>query len=181
MTDADRNVSKPASVTVVSAAAPSAPSGLALSAEGMAVDLDWNANPEPNIAGYRLWRHGAPVHTTQLLTGLTAHASDNTLYANRVLDGRDWTYWSPNTVAGAWLTLSWPEARLVNEVIVQWYSADFRLTISKSRHGSNNSGCGSLRYGKMRRRNIAFRCRNPTSPRRYDSFCGALTERSGPA
>ena len=126
MTDADRNVSKPASVTVVSAAAPSAPSGLALSAEGMAVDLDWNANPEPNIAGYRLWRHGAPVHTTQLLTGLTAHASDNTLYANRVLDGRDWTYWSPNTVAGAWLTLSWPEARLVNEVIVQWYSADFQ-------------------------------------------------------
>jgi subtilase family serine protease/fibronectin type 3 domain-containing protein/flagellar hook assembly protein FlgD/Tol biopolymer transport system component len=126
LTDPDNNISKPATVTVVSAVAPSPPTGLMLSVDDMTVDLTWNANPEPDIAGYRVWRNGTPVHAAQPLTGLAANASDNTFYAARVLDDQDRTYWYPNTIAGTWLALSWPQARLVNAVEVRWYSADYQ-------------------------------------------------------
>jgi fibronectin type 3 domain-containing protein/WD40 repeat protein len=126
LTDQDGNISKPATVTVVSAAAPSPPTGLRLSVDDRTVDLTWNPNPEPDIAGYRVWHNGMPIHPTQPLTGLTADASDNAVYADRVLDNRDWTYWTPNTITGTWLALSWPRAHLVNEVEIQWYSTDYQ-------------------------------------------------------
>ena len=126
LTDSFDNRSKPATATVISAMAPSPPTGLTLAVDGLAVDLTWNPNPETNIAGYRLWRNGAPVHAAQPLTGLTAHTSEHAFYPDRVLDHRDQTYWYPHTIAGAWLALSWPQASLVSEVEVRWYSADYQ-------------------------------------------------------
>ena len=66
--DTDGNISKPASVRVVSAAAPAAPTDLtAILPDASHVELAWAVNPEPDLIGYRPFRNGAA-----LLTDITA-------------------------------------------------------------------------------------------------------------
>ncbi len=53
--------SKEASVTVVNGPVPSPPQGLAGTVSGLDVSLTWEANPEADLLGYRLFRDGEPV------------------------------------------------------------------------------------------------------------------------
>ncbi len=59
--DAAGNRSRTTVLVVVRGAPPTAPTGLATSVSGSDVALHWNANPEPNVVGYRLLRDGADV------------------------------------------------------------------------------------------------------------------------
>ncbi|MGE3540694.1 MAG: CARDB domain-containing protein [Candidatus Tectimicrobiota bacterium] len=89
--------SKPATLTIVLAQAPSPPTGLTVAVSGTSTSLSWQANPEADIVGYRLWRDGAPVLADLLL-----------------IDG---------TLSAGGRLLTWPEARQVTRAQVQWASA----------------------------------------------------------
>jgi hypothetical protein len=60
--------SAPACVTPVDRFAPAAPKGLAIVATTGAMNLIWDANPEPDVAGYLVLRGESPGDTLQPLT-----------------------------------------------------------------------------------------------------------------
>ncbi len=129
LTDTSGNTSNPVSVRVTSAPPPSPPTGLSATAVHPLIDLAWKTNPEPNIAGYRLWRNGLPVLANRPLTGLTAHASVNAPSATKVLDDNNSTYWSPSgSTEGAWVSMTWPEPRQLQQVKLQWYSGFYQAS-----------------------------------------------------
>lgn len=68
VTDAAGNVSNPAVVSIGRGDAISAPTGLLANVTGFDVALSWNANPEPFVAGYRVYRDGVGVNST-LISG----------------------------------------------------------------------------------------------------------------
>ncbi|MDJ0852191.1 MAG: CARDB domain-containing protein [Myxococcota bacterium] len=55
------NRSRPTLLKVARGDPPSAPTGLTTSASGFDVTASWNANPEPNVIGYQLFRDGESV------------------------------------------------------------------------------------------------------------------------
>jgi hypothetical protein len=55
-------------VTYGDATAPAAPTGLAAAVDGGSVRLTWTASPEPDLAGYHVWRDGARLTSTLVLT-----------------------------------------------------------------------------------------------------------------
>ncbi|MEJ2347133.1 MAG: FlgD immunoglobulin-like domain containing protein, partial [Gammaproteobacteria bacterium] len=135
LTDADGNVSKPASMSVTQGAAPSQPTGLTATASGYDVSLSWNPNPETDIVGYRVFRDGQSLLPDAPATGLTATASSYYSYyyyyyfppAN-VLNGNTNNYWAPdvttaNPVDGQWLSVKLQNAQIIKQVILQWYSS----------------------------------------------------------
>ncbi len=132
LTDAAGNVSKDASVSVISGSAPSPPTGLvAVAPTSTQVELSWNANPEPNIAGYRPFRDGEAVLPDSTITGVSATASSQThsgVAPSRAVDGNVGTYWAPRVIAGfqplagQWLELSWASPLIVSQVNITWFS-----------------------------------------------------------
>ncbi|MBI4423814.1 MAG: PQQ-binding-like beta-propeller repeat protein [Elusimicrobia bacterium] len=64
----------------------SAPTGLVLEAppEGGALALSWQANPEPDIAGYRVYRDGKPLAVAEGLSRLDSGLTDGATYTYRV-------------------------------------------------------------------------------------------------
>ncbi len=121
LTDAEGNVSKDAVATVVSAEPPSAPTGLTAVATNLIIDLTWNANPEPDIAGYLLRRQGQPVLPNEIMSDATADASSRMYDAEWVLDDNAYTDWEPDgDEQGQWLALMWPGARLVSQIELHW-------------------------------------------------------------
>ncbi len=112
LTDAMGNRSKPAIVTVTLAQPPSQPTGLAAAVHDTTVSFTWNANPEADVVGYRLWRNGTPVLAERDVTEMAS-------------------------VSG--LMLTWPEPRQVTRVQIQWASAaqrasDFDLEAWSGQH-----------------------------------------------
>lgn len=131
MTDSVGNVSKSASVTVVSGTAPAKPTGLTAVATGYNVALAWNANPETNVIGYRVFRNGQALLPDAPMTDLTATASTEWSAASDAVDFNINSYWSPITfdgqpAAGQWLALSWPEPRIVSQVTLAWNYVEAR-------------------------------------------------------
>ncbi|HEY5865783.1 MAG TPA: Ig-like domain-containing protein, partial [Candidatus Tectomicrobia bacterium] len=101
LTDAVGNRSKPATVTVTLAQPPSQPTGLAAVVHDTTISFTWNANPEADVVGYRLWRNGTPVLADRDVTEMAS-------------------------VSGFMLT--WPELRQVTRVQIQWASATQRAS-----------------------------------------------------
>jgi flagellar hook assembly protein FlgD len=66
LVDADGHRSKPAWAVIVSAAPPGSPSGFGATVTDLRVALSWDANPEPNIVGYRLTHRGEGVSSSIL-------------------------------------------------------------------------------------------------------------------
>ena len=101
LTDAVGNRSKPVTVTVTLAQPPSQPTGLVAAVHDTTISFTWNANPEADVVGYRLWRNGTPVLANRDVTEMAS-------------------------VSG--LMLTWPELRQVTQVQIQWASAAQRAS-----------------------------------------------------
>ncbi len=125
--DAQGNRSRAATVRVLRGVPPSTPTGLALAAAGHEVTASWNANPEPDVVGYRLW------YRDQALLGETAIAdvesvdSDGDFQGPFATDGDPQTgwmhytsYWSQAHVERHALILSLPSARWVSGMSLDW-------------------------------------------------------------
>lgn len=135
-TDGVGNQSKTASLGVISATPPSAPTGLTASMSGTDVVLSWNSNPAGDVViGYRAFRDGSAVlaeATVADFNDLTASSQeDSTTGANQAFDSNSFTFWAPATsstspAAGQWIAARWPESRLLDRVEVVWASAERR-------------------------------------------------------
>ncbi|MEZ5332102.1 MAG: CARDB domain-containing protein [Thermoanaerobaculia bacterium] len=120
-TDPAGNVSKDAFVPLDVATPPSAPTGLAASADGLDVDLSWNPNPEPDLLGYRPHREGEPLLPDVLADDLAATSSEGA--ADEAVDGDPETSWWVNDpTEGKWLEISWPGERIVTSCTLVWVS-----------------------------------------------------------
>lgn len=127
--DAEDNVSKGASVTVVSGALPSAPVDVvAESPGGLDVSLNWTENPAPeNVIGYRPFRNGEAVlpDTDRDFSGATASSFFYSPPANAV-DSDPTTYWAPaifdgSPVDGQWLEAEIDEPAVIAGLLVRWW------------------------------------------------------------
>jgi len=131
LTDSAGNISKDATVIVVQGQAPSQPTGLTAAAAGFDVSLTWNANPETDIVGYRIFRNGESLLPDVPVTGITATASDNPTIAFRAVDNSTGTFWPTNNstikpAAGQWLAVTLPTPQLVSQLSIQWWNATYR-------------------------------------------------------
>ncbi|MBO9664190.1 CARDB domain-containing protein [Dokdonella sp.] len=94
VTDDDGNVSVPGEVWMDRGAAPSTPTGLQVGVDDHRVTASWNANPEPDVIGYRVFRDGRAVAPDA--TGgfpLTA-TSDGCCDVGNLVDGDPATVWN---------------------------------------------------------------------------------------
>lgn len=123
--DAAGNTSKTAEKTVTLGNAPSKPTAVNASAAGYDVTVNWAANPETNIIGYRVFRNDQPLLPLTQITGVTATASSSAYEyyygASKAIDGDPNTYWYPASLEGEWLAVSWTGNKLVSRVSVSWY------------------------------------------------------------
>lgn len=126
--DAPGNVSKTTQKTVTYGIAPSQPTGVTASVAGFDVTVNWAANPEADIIGYRVFRKAQALLPITPITGLTTTAS-STAYeyyygASKAIDGNLNTYWIPannaNGIEGEWIALSWTGSQLVSRVTITW-------------------------------------------------------------
>ncbi|MDX2000453.1 MAG: CARDB domain-containing protein, partial [Thermoanaerobaculia bacterium] len=122
LTDAAGNRSKAATLYVVNAVRPSAPTGLAATAGVNRIDLTWNPNPEANLRGYRAFRDGEAIGTQEnRVTPVTATASSAATPASRAVDGSATTFWAPNTpIIGQTITFQLPSSRIVTRIEADW-------------------------------------------------------------
>jgi uncharacterized repeat protein (TIGR01451 family) len=128
--DGDGNVSKPASVSVVSGELPSAPVGvLAESSGGFDVTLAWTENPPAeNVIGYRPFRNGEAVlpDTDVPFSGATASSFFYSPPSNAVDTDRT-SYWAPgifdgSPVDGEWLEAEIDEAAIAAGLVIEWWT-----------------------------------------------------------
>jgi len=125
VTDADGNISRAAETWITSGSAPATPTGLAAGVSGQEVTLSWNANPESNIAGYRLFRRDYPVLPEAEIADLTASSEPDDA-PSAAIDGDPDTYWLSTTgfyydeVEGVWLELASATPRQITSVHLQW-------------------------------------------------------------
>lgn len=125
--DEQGNSSRIATVQLLRGEPPSAPTGLALAAASHQVTASWNANPEPDVVGYRLW------HRDQALLGETEIADVESVdswgdfQGQFATDGDPQTgwmqytsYWSQDDVDRHVLILSLPSARWVSGMSLDW-------------------------------------------------------------
>ncbi|MGE3972169.1 MAG: Ig-like domain-containing protein [Porticoccaceae bacterium] len=126
VTDADQNVSRVAEAWVSSGSPPSAPTGLALSVIDHEVTATWNANPEPDVVGYRLFRRDFPALVERDLDDLSVVAAQPADAPQAAIDGDPATAWAANSwfVAGpledVWLELTTAEPRQISALSLSW-------------------------------------------------------------
>ncbi|HEX5057349.1 MAG TPA: CARDB domain-containing protein [Gammaproteobacteria bacterium] len=128
LSDAAGNISNPASITAVRGTAPSQPTGLTGSADDDLVSLNWNANPEADIAGYRVYNSdGVPLAGIEFVEDTTATASSqssSSFRASNAVDGQPGTEWRPASFQSSpWLAVALDEPRLVSSLQLQWSSS----------------------------------------------------------
>lgn len=119
-------------VVVVYNEPPATPTGLAASVENYNVNLAWNANTEPDLSGYNIYRNGEKVNAPIPVTSGTVTVSSS--YYNPpsyAFDGNPGTYWESPYSYGPfnplWWELDLPSAELINQVEVRWGSgADYQ-------------------------------------------------------
>lgn len=92
LTDHDSNISRSAVAWVVSGSDPSAPTGLAAAVHNHHVTATWNANPEPDSVGYRLFRNDFPVLVERDLDDLVTIGSPD-FGSELAVDGDPQTAW----------------------------------------------------------------------------------------
>lgn len=122
--DAEGNRSRPVSRSLLAGEAPSAPTGLGATVADLDVSLVWNANPEPDLLGYRLVRDGVPVLDDPVVDDFDHLVASSerapTESAASAVDGDLLTFWRPALVANQWLELGWPDARVVQRIRLDW-------------------------------------------------------------
>lgn len=128
VTDAGGNRSRSAEIWVDRGGIPAAPTGLAASVVDYDVTLNWNANSESDLLGYRVFRNGqvlaadAPIAETPTATSSAGQNPGN------AVDGNPTTYWlastsyadpdaSPNDPA---LEIDWSQLRVITAVNLNW-------------------------------------------------------------
>jgi flagellar hook assembly protein FlgD/fibronectin type 3 domain-containing protein len=116
--DSAGNISNAATFHVLRGDPPASPTGLQGSVSGQTISLQWAANTESNLFGYRVNLNGTDV--PQVATGATATASSTqpqyywwqTNYSPyQVTDGNANTGWSPDNsqpAKGQWIALNYP-------------------------------------------------------------------------
>lgn len=126
VTDDEGNVSVPGEVWMERGAVPSTPTGLQVGVDDHRVTASWNANPEPDVIGYRVFRDGRAVAPDA--TGgfpLTA-TSDGCCDVGNLVDGDPATVWNnswwspqePERDPAA--VIAFDEARYVAGVQLAW-------------------------------------------------------------
>jgi len=126
VTDAEQNTSREAVAWVSTGALPSAPTGLAVAVNDHQVTASWNANPEPDVIGYRLFRRDSPALVERDLTDLTVSAAQPIDAPEAAIDGDPATAWAGSTwfyggpLADVWLELSSAEPRQISALSLSW-------------------------------------------------------------
>ncbi len=131
VTDADGNRSRPATIDMDRAERPAAPTGLNAIVDDHEVGLDWLANSEPDILGYRVIRNGQAAPMDAPLSLPITAASTAGYGAEDTIDGDPETAWvvsdfefdQNNPAADPALELSWSEQRIVAAINLTWSSA----------------------------------------------------------
>ena len=130
VTDSAGNISRGSGmVVVVYNEAPSAPTELITSVENYNVDLSWNPNSEPDVAGYNLFREGDKVNLPLAVTSgsLLASSSYSSNVPSRAFDSNPSTYWgsyrSYGTFTPAWWEIDLPSPELINHMEIHWGSS----------------------------------------------------------
>jgi uncharacterized repeat protein (TIGR01451 family) len=127
MEDAAGNRSKPAQVRIVAGDVPQPPQGLTATVAGLDVDLAWDADPEPDLLGYRLFRDGAPVAAAEIgdFDELLASTELSPFHgAEAAVDGDPETFWWPAAASDQWIELGWPGLRVITGVEIDWLLLD---------------------------------------------------------
>jgi len=128
-TDIDGNISKPSDmVVVVYNEPPGAPVGLAASVEDFNVSLAWDANTEPDILGYNLYRVGKKVNKSMVVeSGSVTAPSQFGYWGSNAFDSDPSTYWlsfdrreDGGIFYTAWWELELPSPELISHLEIQW-------------------------------------------------------------
>ncbi|HVS66651.1 MAG TPA: FlgD immunoglobulin-like domain containing protein [Thermoanaerobaculia bacterium] len=131
LTDDEGHRSRIGTVPIVSIAPPEAPAGLAATVDGFDVSLEWDPNPEPDLAGYLLRRGGEPVEPARLAPLVAAVDSQRGAeVAPLAIDGSSSTSWIPITPSSGgaleppvWIEVELDRARVLTGVELEWYDA----------------------------------------------------------
>lgn len=124
--DAQGNVSRAATVRIDRGVVPSVPSGLELTLDDHQVMFRWDANPEPDIIGYRVFRNGMAHEPDQLLGEIPLASSDQGGDPAAAVDSDPSTAWHAWVIDGdpegptPELELAWVEPRIVTAVELSW-------------------------------------------------------------
>jgi subtilase family serine protease/flagellar hook assembly protein FlgD/fibronectin type 3 domain-containing protein len=133
VTDDGGNSSRPAELWVDRGNVPAVPTGAAASVDDHSVHLAWNANVEPEVLGYRVFRDGHTTAADIALSELPTASTVGGLDPGLAVDGNPQTAWqaygvftdpdaSPNDPA---LELAWPQPHLITAASLRWLTDEF--------------------------------------------------------
>lgn len=126
VTDSLGNVSKPSdTIFVAYGKAPAVPTGLIANVQGKDVTLNWDANSEPDILGYYIYRDGTRLMSWHEVQPNQASASSEDMPAVNAIDNHSDTFWSSSyssdgTFTPVWWQMILPSPELVNRVYLNW-------------------------------------------------------------
>jgi choice-of-anchor A domain-containing protein len=123
--DAAGNTSRHAKPHVMVGDRPSAPTGVAGTVSGRDATITWNANPEPDIAGYFVAINGMPDSSTASIDSAAASSEDPNSPASGAIDGYYWSGWAPAVGDTApWIEAHLASPQLVTYISLQWDNGD---------------------------------------------------------
>ncbi len=129
VTDADGNRSRSSEVWVDRGAVPAAPTGISADVNDHDVVVSWNANSEPDLLGYRVFRDGLAVQQDAALGEVpTATDSGDSSNPGNAVDGDPVTYWSAYTTYSdpdaspddPALEIDWTQPRIITAINLNW-------------------------------------------------------------
>lgn len=179
VTDTDGNVSRVAEAWVSSGSPPSAPTGLALSVIDHEVTATWNANPEPDVVGYRLFRRDSSALAERDLDDLSVAAAQPADAPEAAIDGDPATAWAANSwfaagpIEDVWLELETAEPRQISALGLTWLNgrkpAAFEVQAYSGRAWARIAAVASVQDAQILRLEAPYRTRRirivPTAAR----------------
>jgi hypothetical protein len=128
VTDSSGNASRPADLWIDRGLVPAMPHGLAATIDDHRVELDWFANAESDLLGYRVFRNEQPLAPDRLLGELPVATSERG-DASAAVDGNAQSYWDVEVLDGAAeapddpsIELAWVEPRIIVAVDLDWFA-----------------------------------------------------------
>lgn len=122
--DAHGNLSKPATIGLMVAEAPAAPTNLIV--EQMIdyqAHMRWDTNPELDIAGYRPYRDGEPMLASETVMPISAEASSHGYYSPYSVFAGNGSWWPRGYDEYEWLAFTLAEPQWVDAINLIWWSA----------------------------------------------------------